>query len=83
VCATIETALLDAFSAGNHRQRPQSLVFPPTVEDYGGRLTAGGFQIHYMRHPRPDTVPGDVTGWLETFAESFTSLPAADQRPLH
>jgi hypothetical protein len=30
--------------------------------------------------PRPTPLPGDVTGWLETFAESFTStLPAAER----
>jgi hypothetical protein len=30
--------------------------------------------------PRPTPLPGDVTAWLETFAESFTApLPAADR----
>lgn len=30
--------------------------------------------------PRPTPLPGDVTGWLETFAESFTAvLPENDR----
>jgi len=54
----------------------------PTVEDYTARLEAGGFSIHTIALiPRPTPLPGDVTGWLETFAESFTTaLPAAERR---
>jgi hypothetical protein len=30
--------------------------------------------------PRPTPLPGDITGWLETFAESFTSaLPESER----
>ncbi|HSY98618.1 MAG TPA: class I SAM-dependent methyltransferase [Terriglobales bacterium] len=51
----------------------------PTVEEYSRHLTNGGFVINYIALiPRPTPLPGDITGWLETFAESFTStlLPA-------
>jgi trans-aconitate methyltransferase len=53
----------------------------PTTEDYGARLTRAGFAIDsIILVPRPTPLPGDVTGWLETFAESFTSaLPAGDR----
>ena len=31
--------------------------------------------------PPPDTpLPGDITGWLETFAESFTAAVPAGER---
>jgi SAM-dependent methyltransferase len=51
----------------------------PTVEDYSPRLTNGGFTVNFIALiPRPTPLPGDVTGWLETFAESFTAcLPPA------
>ena len=53
----------------------------PTVEEYSIRLKTAGFSIgHIALFPRPTPLPGDVTGWLETFAESFTAcLPASDQ----
>jgi trans-aconitate methyltransferase len=80
--ATIENALLDALKRRGIASKDISPWYFPTVEDYGGRLTAGGFKIHYIALiPRPTPLPGDVTGWLETFAESFTSLLPADERP--
>jgi SAM-dependent methyltransferase len=53
----------------------------PTDEGYGGRLRARGFVVRTIALiPRPTPLPGDVTGWLETFAESFTgALPAAER----
>ncbi len=54
----------------------------PTVEDYSERLIKGGFAIKYIALiPRPTPLPGDVTGWLETFAENFISKLAAADRP--
>jgi len=79
---TIETALLAALKRRGIEGKDISPWYFPTVEDYGGRLTAGGFKIHYIALiPRPTPLPGDVTGWLETFAESFTSLLPAGERP--
>ena len=53
----------------------------PTVEDYGARLAAHGFTVDSIAlFPRPTPLPGDVVGWLETFAESFTApLPVGDR----
>ena len=31
--------------------------------------------------PRPTPLPGDVTGWLETFAENFTTTLPLAERP--
>jgi SAM-dependent methyltransferase len=56
----------------------------PTVEDYSARLVRGGFAVKYIALiPRPTPLPGDVTGWLETFAESFTSALPAEERPAY
>ncbi len=52
----------------------------PTVEDYRARLERRGFAVRsiaLIRRPTP--LPGDMAGWLETFAESFTrALPPAE-----
>jgi SAM-dependent methyltransferase len=54
----------------------------PTAEDYSHRLTKAGIAVKYIALiPRPTPLPGDITGWLETFAESFTSRLAASDRP--
>ena len=54
----------------------------PTVEEYSEHLIKGGFAIKYIALiPRPTPLPGDVTGWLETFAENFISKLAPADRP--
>lgn len=54
----------------------------PTVEDYRRRLTARGFDVTWIALiPRPTPLPGDVTGWLETFAPSFSGALAEIDRP--
>lgn len=52
----------------------------PTMEDYGGRLMARGFQLeHMVLFKRPTPLPGDMRGWLETFAHCFLApLPEAE-----
>jgi trans-aconitate methyltransferase len=79
--ATIIKAL---YAALNRRGIDGSTVNPwyfPTVEDYGARLKAQGFEItSIVLFPRPTPLPSDITGWLETFAESFISaLPLSEQ----
>lgn len=53
----------------------------PTAEDYRARLESQGFAITSMAlFPRPTPLPSDITGWLETFAESFSAvLPREEQ----
>jgi SAM-dependent methyltransferase len=54
----------------------------PTVEEYSTRVKKVGFSIGYIALiPRPTPLPGDVTGWLETFAESFTACLPPHERP--
>lgn len=54
----------------------------PTVADYRGRLERAGFTVQSIAlFPRPTPLPGDVTGWLETFAESFITRVPAGERP--
>jgi trans-aconitate methyltransferase len=79
--AKIKAALVAAL---NRRGLDGEAVRPwyfPTVEDYRARLAAGGFTVRYIALiPRPTPLPGDITGWLETFAATFTTaLPPADR----
>ena len=56
----------------------------PTVEEYSAKLTTAGFSIKYIALiPRPTPLPGDVTGWLETFGESFTARLLPADRPAY
>jgi SAM-dependent methyltransferase len=79
--AKMKTALVEALNRRGIDGEAAIPWFFPTVEDYSQRLTTAGFTINYIALiPRPTPLPGDVTGWLETFAESFTStLPPADR----
>lgn len=53
----------------------------PTAEEYRLRLQAGGFQVPRIAlFSRPTPLPSDMTGWLETFAQSFTAGLAAKER---
>lgn len=79
--AKIRKALVEAL---NRRSLDGEAAVPwyfPTVEEYSTRLTNAGFLIRYIALvPRPTPLPGDVSGWLETFGESFTACLPVDQR---
>ena len=80
--AAIEAALLNALARRGVDGRAVHPWYFPTVEDYGARLAARGFAVEYIALiPRPTPLPGDITGWLETFAESFTAALPPAERP--
>lgn len=53
----------------------------PTVEDYRARLARRGFEVTSIALiPRPTPLPGEMTAWLETFAEPFMApIPPAER----
>jgi SAM-dependent methyltransferase len=53
----------------------------PTDVEYRARLERRGFDVRFIALiPRPTPLPGDLNGWLETFAESFTGrLPPSER----
>ncbi len=54
----------------------------PTDDEYRERLEKRGFEVNYIALiPRPTQLPGEIGGWLETFAESFTSRVPVANRP--
>jgi trans-aconitate methyltransferase len=79
--ATIHRALVEALDARGHDGRAATPWYFPTADDYGEKLTAAGFAVRYIALiPRPTPLPGDILGWLETFAESFTRVLPAPER---
>ena len=79
--AKIEKALLDTLQRRGIDGRAVHPWYFPTTEEYRQYLEAQGFQVNNIAlFPRPTPLPGDILGWLETFAQSFTAaLPAQEQ----
>jgi SAM-dependent methyltransferase len=81
---TIRAALI----AGLDRRGVDGLAadpwYFPTDIDYRVRLQRGGFEVKYIALiPRPTSLPGDLIGWLETFAESFTGKLPLEERGVY
>lgn len=53
----------------------------PTAEAYREKLEARGFRVESIALiPRPTRLPGELEGWLETFAEAFiATLPPGER----
>ncbi len=80
--AKIKGALVAALNRRGIDGEAASPWYFPTVEDYSQRLASGGFAPTYIALiPRPTPLPGDVTAWLETFAENFTRPLPPEDRP--
>lgn len=70
--AAVTTALLAALARRGIDGASRIPWYFPTADDYTGRLERHGFTVHEMLHfSRPTPIPGDVTGWLDTFAGTF------------
>jgi trans-aconitate methyltransferase len=54
----------------------------PSPEEFSGLLERFGFSVTYIELiPRPTKLPGDITQWLDLFAQPFTkSLADADRQ---
>lgn len=53
----------------------------PSPDDYRERLEKAGFTVASIDLiPRPTPLPGDIDGWLATFAESYFNRIEPDQR---
>jgi trans-aconitate methyltransferase len=54
----------------------------PTPDEYRALLEAQGFAVRTIElFPRPTPLPGDIVGWLDSFAENFTRRVAETERP--
>ena len=70
--AEIERALLRALERRGVDGRAVHPWTFPTEAEYRERLESQGFRVRSIAlFPRPTPLPGDVTDWLGTFAQSF------------
>lgn len=78
---TIQTALIEELERRGYDGWAANPWYFPTTEEYAARLTKAGFDVRHIEIvPRPTPLPGDVSGFLETFAGTFTSvLPVSDR----
>jgi SAM-dependent methyltransferase len=81
---TIKAALVAALERRGIEGETFVPWYFPTIEDYSARLRKAGFVISDISlFPRPTPLPGDVTSWLETFAENLLRPLRPDQRPAY
>ena len=77
----IRTALVRALDRRGVDGEGRVPWYFPTPEDYATRLEQAGFRVDSIALiPRPTPLPGDVIGWLETFAQSFLAGLSVDAR---
>src|SRR5580704_5121867 len=68
----IRTALVQALERRGLDGEVRVPWYFPTPCDYASRLERTGFRVDSIALiPRPTPLPGDIVGWLETFALSF------------
>ena len=68
----IRTALVQALERRGINGEARVPWYFPTPADYASHLERAGFRVDTIALiPRPTPLPGDIIGWLETFAQSF------------
>jgi SAM-dependent methyltransferase len=82
--AAIRGALADALVRRGLEGRERDRLYLPAAEEYRARLEAHGFAVRMIElFPRPTPLPGELSAWMETFAQSFLeAVPAADRLAL-
>jgi trans-aconitate methyltransferase len=77
----IRTALVQALDRRGLDGEARVPWYFPTPGDYATRLERAGFRVDSVALiPRPTPLPGDVVGWLETFAQNFLNALSGDER---
>lgn len=80
--ATIVEALTQALAARDIDASALNPWYFPTRRDYRKRLERNGFEVRDItQFARPTDLPGEISAWLETFAESFTRALDEEERP--
>jgi SAM-dependent methyltransferase len=80
--STIHRALIAAMTRRGLDGEAATPWYFPGLEDYGAKIRAAGFVVESIDlFERPTPLPGDVSAWLETFAESFIHAVPASDRP--
>ena len=80
--ALIERALTEALALRGIDAAAFHPWYFPSPDEYRAKLEAHGFEVRHIElFPRPTPLPGSMTDWLETFAESFARGVAPPERP--
>jgi trans-aconitate methyltransferase len=79
--AAIRSALVAALDRRGLDGAGLDLLFLPTPDEYRGLLEAHEFSVRSIAlFARPTPLPGELSAWLETFAQSFLrAVPDADR----
>jgi hypothetical protein len=78
---TIEDALIDELERRGYDGEAAIPWYFPEAQEYLDKLQEHGFKVDYIALiPRPTPLPGELAGWLETFAESFLRLVPEEER---
>ncbi|HEY7336689.1 MAG TPA: methyltransferase domain-containing protein [Bryobacteraceae bacterium] len=68
----VQSALVRALNQRGIDGQARVPWYFPTPGDYATRLERAGFRVDTIALiPRPTSLPGDIAGWLETFAQTF------------
>ena len=80
--AAIRAALRESLSRRGLDAAARDPWFFPTREEYAALLERAGFTVASLElFPRPTPLPGDLAGWLETFAQPFLAgLESGERR---
>jgi trans-aconitate methyltransferase len=79
--AKIEAALVKGLDRRGIDGASRNPWYFPTADEYRRRLEAQAFDVNYIALiPRPTPLPGDIEGWLETFALNFTEILPRQER---
>lgn len=78
---TIRNCLHEALRQRGIAPWPVDPWYFPTDEEYAALLSRFRFSVDYIELiPRPTQLPGDITGWLEVFAQPFTRAVPETER---
>jgi trans-aconitate methyltransferase len=80
-CKAIEDALVAELESRGYDGRAVNPWYFPTADGYCKKLERAGFEVQCIEiFPRPTPLPEGMLGFLETFADSFTSVLQPNQR---
>jgi trans-aconitate methyltransferase len=79
--AAVSRAVAEALARRDLRFADLDPWYYPTAIEYRRALLDAGFRVDAIEtFPRPTPLPGDMVGWLETFARAFMApLPPAER----
>jgi len=80
--AAIRRALAEALGRRGIDGAGLDLLYLPAAEEYRALLEAHGFSVRSITlFARPTPLPGELSAWLETFAQSYLRAVSSEERP--